>query len=143
MLLGVRAQDRSVDREVRRAVGERNPFEQRGVRVEHRGRDRRILRVDRGFERLEVGVGRTGLDVDLGGAAPDHDDPVAQVLVLEGVDVGADLLEHRPLRRLGHHVGAVEALHVVRIERRGHRPDRVQRVADGFEVASLVEHAGA
>ena len=42
-----------VDREVGRAVGERDALEDRRVGVQHRRRDRRVVGVDRGFERLE------------------------------------------------------------------------------------------
>ena len=63
---GELAQHRRVDGEVRRAVGERHALEQRGVGVEHRRGDRRVVGVDRRLERLEVHVRRAGLDVDLG-----------------------------------------------------------------------------
>ena len=73
---GELAQHRRVDREVRRAVGERDALEERGVGVEHRRGDRRVVGVDGRLERLEVEVGRTGLDEHLGRAGPDHHDPV-------------------------------------------------------------------
>ena len=59
-----------------RAVGERHALEQRGVGVQHRRGDRRVVGVDRRLERLEVHVRRTGLDVDLGRRRPQHHDAV-------------------------------------------------------------------
>ena len=65
---GELAQRGNVDGEVRRAVGERHALEDRGVGVEHRRGDRRVVGVDRRLERLEVHVRRTRLDEDLGAA---------------------------------------------------------------------------
>ena len=92
-----------------RAVGERHALQQGGVGVEHRRGDLRVVGVDRLLERLEVHVRRAGLDVDLGARRPDHHDALEPVLVLEAVDVLADLLEHRPLAADVHDVLALEA----------------------------------
>ena len=115
---GELAQHRRVDAEVRRAVGERHALEQRGVGVEHRRRDRRVVGVDRRLERLEVHVRRAGLDEDLGRRAPDHHDPVDLLLLAEAVDVLADRVEHRPLVDRGEHVVGVDVLDVRRGRRR-------------------------
>ena len=132
-----------VDGEVRRAVRERDAFLERGVRVEHRRRDLVVVAVDGLLERLEVGVRGAGLEEDLRGAAPDHHDAVDLVLVAETADVLADPFEHGPLLRAVLHVGTVEALHVLGIERGRHRPHRPQHVGHRLEVPARLEHAGA
>ena len=83
----------------------------------------------------------TGLDVDLGRRAPDHHEPIDEVLAPEAVDVGPDGLEHRPLGHPTFDVGTVEALDVRRVERGGHRAHRAQRGADRLEVPAGVENA--
>ena len=84
-----------------------------------------------------------GLDVDLGRPAPDHHEPVDEVLAPEALDVGSDGLEHRPLVHRALDVGTVQALHVRGVERGGHRAHRAQLGADRLEVTAGVEHAGS
>ena len=136
------AQRGCIDSEVGRSVRERHALQQRGVRVQHRRGDRRVVGIDGRIERLEVRVGRSEVDEDLGRAAPDHHEPVAAVLLTERTDVVTQRVEHRappdrPLR-----VGSLEPRHVRRVERRAHRPDRAQRFGDRLEVALYVKHAG-
>ena len=83
--------------EVGGAVGERHPLHDGGPGVQHGRRDGRVVGVHRLLERLERLVGRARLDEDLGGRAPDHDQPVALVLRLESPDVLAQRLGQFPL----------------------------------------------
>jgi len=137
------AQHRRVDGEVRRAVGERNAFEDRGVCVEHRRRDGRVVGVDRFLERLKVLVCRARLDELLGRCAPDHHDAVDLLVVAETVDVFANRIQHRPLVDGAECVVGADVLHVFAVERRLHRADAAQRVGDRLDVARALEHAGA
>ena len=136
------AQRRHVDGEVGRAVAERHALEQRGVGVEHRRGDRRVVGVDRRLEGVEVGVGRPRLDVDLRRRRPDHHDPVDLLLLAEAVDVLADRLQHRPLADAALGVVGVDVLDVRAVERGRHRPDVAQGVGDLLDVLAGVEHAG-
>ena len=91
------AQRGDVDGEVRGAVGERHALLQRGVGVQHRRGDGRVVGVDRRFEGVEVmcaGPGSMKISVD---AAPDHHDAVDLLLLAEAVDVLADRFQHGAL----------------------------------------------
>jgi hypothetical protein len=130
-----------VDRQVRRAVRERDALLQRGPGVDHRRRDRRIVRRHRRLEPIELPVHPRWLQVHLGRRAPDHHRPRAIVLAHEPADVLAELLAQLELVRAALHVRAVESLHVVGREHRGHRLHRRERLLQPLEERRL-EDAG-
>ena len=142
VLLGrVLAHRVDVDGEVRGAVGERHALLQRGVGVQHRRGDGRVVGVDRGFEGVERHVRRAGLDEDLGRRRPEHHDPIDLLLLAEAVDVLADRLEHGALVDGADHVVGVDALGVAAVEGGRHRTHVAQCVGDALEVAAGLEHA--
>ena len=107
---------RHVHRQVRRAVRVRHAFHQRGVGVDHRRGDRRVVRLEALLERLDRLVRRRLGQEDLGAAAPDHHEPVEVVVLLEGADVLAQLLGQVALVLALLDVRAVEALDVLAVE---------------------------
>ena len=117
-------QRRSVDAEIRRAIAERHALHDRGVRVEHRRRDRFVVLLHRLLELLDRRVLRAGLDEDLGRRAPDDHDAVALVLRLEVANVLPQLLGEIALGLSLLDVGAVNARDVLVVEHRRHRLDR-------------------
>ena len=142
--VGELAQRGDVDGEVGRAVGERHALEERGVGVEHRRGDRRVVGVDRRLERLEVHVRRAGLDEDLG--AEPH-----QIITTRSTCFSSRkrLMSSRIALSIArlligvHHVVGVEALDVLAVERGRHRAHLAQRVGDCLDVLAAFEHAGA
>ena len=132
---------REVDRQVRRAVGVGDAFHQRRVGVDHRRRDRRVVRLEALLERLERLVRRRLGQVDLGGAAPDIDEPVEVVVLLEARMSARTCSARSRLFLPFLTFGPVEPLHVLAVE--DGRPG-----LDGFKLGlicssrSLVEHAG-
>ena len=142
MLGRVLAQRGDVDGEVGGAVGERHTLLERGVGVQHRRGDRRVVGVDRRLERVERHVRRAGLDEDLGRRRPEHHDPIDLLLLAEAVDVLADRVEHRALVDGVDHVVGVEPLDVAAVERGRHRAHVAQRFGDALEVAAGLEYAG-
>ena len=81
-----------------------------------------------------------GLHEDLGRGGPHHDQPVAPVRLPERTDILAELFGELALVRAGLDVGAVQLLHVVRVERGRHRLDRPQEVTDRLDVLGA-QHA--
>jgi hypothetical protein len=92
-----------------------------------------------GLQRL---VRRRLLDEHLGGAAPDHHQPLAAVSLLEVADVLAQRLGPGALAGAGLHVRSLQLLHVALVEHRRHRLDPHQEVGDRLDVLVPVEHAG-
>ena len=118
---------RNIDRQVRRAVGKGHAFLQRGVGIDHRGRDVLVVGLQSLLERLHrVWCTAPGFDERLGRAAPDHHQPVGAARLLEVADVLANLLGQLHLVLALLHVGAVELLDVVLVEDRLARLDRRQ-----------------
>ncbi len=132
---------RNIDRQVRRAIGERHAFLHRRIGVDHRRRDVLVVGLQRLLERLDGLVHRARLDEDLGRAAPDHHQPVGAARLLEVANVLAHLLGQVHLVLALLHVRAVELLHVVLVEDRLARLDRRQEGLHLLEQRA-VEHAG-
>jgi hypothetical protein len=128
-----------IDGEVGRTVGEGDAFHQRGVGIELRGGNRRIIVVEPGLEGGEGCVDGGGLDEDFSRAAPENDDAVYGCG--EGLDVRAELLREVAFRAALLYVGAAQALDVVLVEDGGHGPDRFKEGLDGFKLA-LLENIG-
>ncbi len=84
---------------------------------------------------------RSRLDEDLGGPAPDRDEPITAPVALEAADVGADPLDHLELVRSALRVCAVETPHVPGVEDPSHRLDRPELVLHLLDVLTL-EHFG-
>ena len=129
-----------VDGEVGRAVGEGDAFLESSPGVEHRGRDAGVV-VDeallKGFESLVDG---RLLDVDLGGAAPDHD--LAVGFGFELGDVVADLVGEVALVLAGLDLFTFEPLDVVLVEDGGHRLDGFKKRAHRFELVAVEDLGG-
>src|SRR5690606_24801455 len=81
-----------------------------------------------------------GLLVRLGGAAPDHDEPVAAVVDAEALDVLDDLLGEVPLALTGLDAHAVQLLDPALVEDGRHGDDALELRGQRCEVG-LVEHA--
>jgi hypothetical protein len=81
------------------------------------------------------------LQEDLGARAPDHDEPVAFLALLEGEDVLLELLSEVVPRLALLHPGAGEAFHVVLVEDRLHRLHALEERAHLLEERGL-ENAG-
>ena len=131
---------RHVHRQVRRPVRVGHAFHQRGVGVDHRRGDGRVVLLEALLERLDRLVRRRLGEEDLRAAAPDHDQAAEVVILLEGADVFAQLLGQVALVLALLDVRAVEALHVLAVE------DGFPGL-DGFELRPdlleqvLLEHA--
>ena len=136
-LPGQFAERRHVDAEVRRTVRVRHTLHQRSVGVEHRGRDRLIVALHRRLEGLDRLVSLRRPHEDLGRSAPDHDHPVAAILLTEPTDILAELFGQLLLRPATLDVLAVQPTHVVLVEDRGHRLDRAQEIRDRLDIAQL------
>ena len=130
----------NVDGEIGRPVRVRHIFHQRGVRVDHARRNRRIVRFERLFERLDRLMRGRFLHEDFGAAAPHHHHAIEAVVLLEVADVGAKLLGKIFLVLALLDVRAVEPLHVTLIEDRGPRLDGFELGFDLIE-KRLLEHA--
>src|SRR5690606_19304055 len=87
-------------------------------------------------------MGGALFDEHLGGAAPDHHQPVTTVLRAEPADVGTQRFRPLPFGLAGDHVGALEPLHVALVEGSRHWLDRAKEVGDRGEVGVPVEHTG-
>ena len=120
-------QRRDVGRQIRRGVRVRNPLAHRRVRVDHARRNRLVVLLERALEVASDWCTATFLHVDLGAAAPHHDEPIELVLLLERADVVHHLLGEVALVLALLDVRTVEPLHVALIEDRRHR-------LDGFEL---------
>ena len=103
---------RHIGAEIRRRVGVRNAFLDRRVGVDHARRDRGVALLEALLERRDAGVHGAFGQVDLGAAAPDHDEALEPVLLLESAHVLAQLVGHLALVRALLHVGPVEPLDV-------------------------------
>ena len=84
---------------------------------------------------------RPGNDVDLGRRTPHHDASGYAALRLEIADVLAQLLGQLALVLAALDVGPFQTLDVGLVERRGHRLDGFQEVANRRHMLVLVEHA--
>src|SRR5262249_34587101 len=126
VLLGELEHRRDVDRQVGRAVGVGNAVLEARVGVDLRRRDLRVGILQALLELLERGVDVGGLAVDLGRAAPDGDQAVELVLLLEAGDVLLDLLDELGLALALLHVLAVKLLHPGVLEDRRPGRDRLE-----------------
>ena len=138
---GELSKDRGVDGKVRGAVAEGDSLEKGRICVELARCDRLVVGIDGLFERFDVHVGWTRFDEDLRARTPDHHESLALVVLAETVDVLADRVQHRALRRRGLHVLPIEIAGVLALERGLHRTDFTQRIADRFDVLSAFEHS--
>ncbi len=114
-----------------------NAFVQRGVGVDLRRRDRRIVLEQSLLEGLDRLVAWRLLEEDLRRSAPDHHLPVG--LALERLDVVAHLLRQIALGAARLHMVAVQALHIVLAEDRRHRLDALEIRLDLLQMIAL-EH---
>ena len=130
---------RRVHRQVRRAVGEGHALAQRRVGINLRGRNGDVVVLQALLEGLDALVHGRRLDENLRRSAPDHHHAVHGLL--EGPNVGPHLLGQVALVLALLHVRAVEALHVVLVEDRRQRLDRLQV---GLQLLQrlLVQHLG-
>ena len=103
-------------------------------RVQHRRRDGRVVLLHRLLERRQRLVRGPGRDEHLGRRAPHEHQPVTPRPLLERADVLAQLLGEVALRLAALDVGALQPLHVVLVERRGHRGDALQEIGDRLEM---------
>jgi hypothetical protein len=92
------------------------------------------------FERLHARVNLGLRQEDLGAAAPDHDEPIELVLVLEPPDVLAQLIREIALVLPRLDVRTIEPLDVAPIEHRRPRTDRLELRPNLLEQRGL-EHA--
>ena len=83
---------RDVGRQVGRGVGERDALLERGVGVDHARRNRIVARLEPLLEGSQRLMHRAFLHEDFRAAAPHHHEAAAAVLLLEGADVGNELL---------------------------------------------------
>jgi hypothetical protein len=140
VLLGQLLERRGVHGQVGGPVGVGDAQLQRGVGVHHAGGDVRVVLLEPFLQRLDALMYRRLLDVDLRGAAPDHDQAAATVLFLEAADVVHHHLGQVPLGGGLLDVGAVQLLDVLAVEDRLHRLDLLEFLADWGEILRL-EHS--
>ena len=143
--LGVRRQVdecRNVGREIRRGIRIGDAFANRRVGVHHARRDRRIVFLERALEVLHGGVRLRLLHVDLGAAAPHHDEPIEIVVFLEQADVFHHLFGEIPLVLAFLDVRSLETLHVALIEDRRPRPDLFELGANLLKQRRLEDAGG-
>ena len=112
----------------------------RGVGVDHRGRDLGVVELEAPLELLQRRVHLARLLVDLGGAAPDHHQPREVVLLLEAEDVRGHLLGEVPLVLALLDALSPQLLDVGGVEDGGPGPHGLQEGLQRLEVL-VVEHA--
>ena len=117
--------------EVGGAVGVGDARLDRRVGVDHRGRDLGIVQLQAPLELLQRRVHLARLLVDLGGAAPDHDQAREVVLLLEAEDVRGHLLREVPLVLALLDALSPQLLHVRGIEDGGPGPHGLRGTASG------------
>src|SRR5580704_1903329 len=122
-----------VDGEVGGSVGEGHAFFQRGVAVDHRGRDVFVILLQRFFESFHRLVNGAGLNEGLGRAAPDGNEAGGAGSLAELADIVADLLGEIHLGLALFNVGSIDFLDVVVIEDSGARRDLLQERLDLLE----------
>ncbi len=127
--------------EVGRAVGEGDALQHAGPGVELAVGDLLGVGEEAGLEGLDRLVNLARRDVDLRRSTPDRDRAIHARLFLEGPDVLAELLDQLGLVGGRLDVRAVEALHVLGVERALHRADLRELLADRVDVL-LLEHLG-
>ena len=131
---------RDIDRQVGRAIGERDVLHERGVGVNLRGGDIRMALLQPFFEALRPTGAPRRLRVALGRAAPDHHQALRSGGLLEVADILAKLLGEVHLVLALLDVGAVDQLDVIVVEYRLPRLDRLQEGLDLLQ-QFLFEHA--
>ena len=129
-----------VDGEVGGAVGEGDALFERSPGVEHRRRDVGVVFDEAFFEGGEGLVDSGLLEIDLGGAAPDHDLTIG--LGLELGDVVANLVGEIALVLAGLDLLAFEALDVVLVEGGGEGLDGLEEGANLFELVAVEDLRG-
>ena len=129
-----------VDREIRRAIGEGYPLHKRRPGVDHRGRDALVVRLHRCFKVLEIAMRLSRLEENFRGRAPDHDQPVAAVPLLELADVLADRLRRLHLRSRLLDICPLQTLHIEVVEHSGHWLDCLEERPDRLDVLVPVEN---
>jgi hypothetical protein len=126
--------------EVGSAVDEGDAFLERGPGVEHGGGDAGII-VDEAFFKGFEGLVDSGLfEIDLGGAAPDHD--LAVGFGFELGDVVADLVGEVALVLAGLDLLSGEALDVVLVEDGGHGLDGFEEGAHLLKLVAVEDACG-
>ncbi len=123
-----------------RTVGERHTFLQRGVGVDHGGRNVFVIGAHAFFEGRHRLMHRPSFDEGLGRATPDHDQALGAAGLLEVADVVAQLLGQLHLVLALFHVGTVEPLHVILVEDSFARLDLGEKGLDLVQQRDL-EHA--
>ncbi len=129
-----------VDGEVGCAVDEGDAFLEGGPGVEHGGGDVGVVFDEAALEGFEGLVDGGLLEVDLGGAAPDHDLAVGAGLELG--DVVADLVGEVALVLAGLYLLAGEALDVVLVEDGGQGLDGFEEGTDLLELVAVEDLGG-
>ena len=117
-------------REVWSAVHEGHAFHQGRVGVDHRRGDEFIVVIKPTDEAFDVLMDLRLRNEFFGGAAPDHDQSVTTVVLLELPDVLPDGIDGSELGIRLLYVHSFDAFHVLVVEHRGHRFDRLKVVGN-------------
>ena len=118
------------------------PSIKRRVGVDHRGGDVLIVVVQAANKAFYVLMDLGLCNEFFGRGAPDHDQPVATVVLFEAPDVVTNGLHEGKLGARNLSIGAVDSPYVIVVEHCRHWSDRLHEIGYGLQLFVTVQNAG-